>query len=102
LSPEQIDKNKELESVLGNPTKGYLEGLYEMQYRQGMNPHPMTKKFHMQQAGTYQERLRAAIARGRRHCEITGLRFISVRPFLSDLAQDEKHHTNSTDGEVNG
>ena len=87
-------KETSLESVLGNPTKGFLENLYEMQYRQGMNPHPMTKKFHMVHTGTFQERLRAAISRGRRHCEITGLRFISVRPFLSDLTMDEKHHVN--------
>jgi hypothetical protein len=61
--------------------------LYVLWHRENSNPHPLSKYF------WHEGDLRSAIARGKNHCEKMGIRFIFVRPFLSDLEADEKRHT---------
>lgn len=58
--------------------------IFTLYYRQGMNPHPMQKNF------KFTGEFKGAIERGKSHCENMGLRFITVRPFLSELDADEK------------
>jgi hypothetical protein len=67
------------------------KSLWCLWYRERRNPHPQTKYFF------FEGDLRAAIARGRSHCEQTNLVFIHVRPFLSDLAVDEQRHFGNAD-----
>lgn len=58
--------------------------IFTLYYRQGMNPHPMQKNFRF--AGEFKQ----AIERGKSHCENMGLRFITVRPFITELDMEEK------------
>jgi len=67
------------------------KSLFCLWYRERRNPHPQTKYFF------FEGDLRAAIAKGRQHCETTNLVFIHVRPFLSDLEADEKRHLGNFD-----
>lgn len=60
------------------------EKLFTLYYRQGMNPHPVTKTFKF--TGDF----RAAIQRAKSHCELMNLRFVHVTPFMADLDADEK------------
>jgi hypothetical protein len=60
------------------------KSLYVLYYRQGANPSYMQKWFE------FSGNLTEAINRGRKHCEIMNMRFLSVRPFLSDLETEEK------------
>lgn len=61
--------------------------LYTLYYRQGMNPHPLQKNFY------FEGDLHSAIVRSRKHCELMGIKFISVRPFLSNIDEEEKGAT---------
>lgn len=58
--------------------------MYVLYYREGQNPHPQTKYFNLK--GEF----RQVIARVKRHCELMHMRFINVRPFLSNLDDDER------------
>lgn len=58
--------------------------MYVLYYREGQNPHPQMKYFNLK--GEF----RNVINRVKRHCELMHMRFINVRPFLSDLQEDEK------------
>ena len=60
--------------------------IFTLYYRQGMNPHPMQKNFRFPGEFKY------AIERGKNHCENMGLRFISVRPFIINLENEEKRN----------
>jgi hypothetical protein len=62
------------------------KSLFVLLYRQKNNPYPMIKNFF--HPGDF----RSAIQRGKRHCDDTGLVFIMVKPFVSDLDDEEKRH----------
>lgn len=57
---------------------------YVLYYRSGNNPSPMQKFF------LFKGDLQKAIRRGQHHCEVLGTRFISVRPFITSLENEEK------------
>jgi len=58
--------------------------MYVLYYREGQNPHPQMKYFELK--GEF----RQVISRVKRHCELMNMRFINVRPFLSNLEDDER------------
>lgn len=71
---------------VGNELAEQEETLWVLYYRQGSNPHSMSKQFY--HSGTLPE----VISRCKSHCEVMGYRFTNVRPAISDLAQDEAKH----------
>lgn len=58
--------------------------LYVLWYRERANPHPLNKFF------PHKGDLNSAIARGRQHCMTVNQVFIHVRPFITDLDQEER------------
>ena len=66
------------------PTEQSL--LYILYYRHGNTQHTDWKHFNFK--GSFRD----AIERGKAHCQKMNLRFISVKPFLSDLVADEARH----------
>lgn len=80
------DLQGQLEKALPDEAKAAKKNLFILQYRQKSNPHPLFKYFG--HAGDF----RSAIQRGKRHCDETGLVFIMVKPFMSDLDDDERKH----------
>lgn len=71
----------------GLPVDSPFANLFVLYFRWGSNPHTQSKYFRHE--GSFQD----SIARGRRHCELTNLRFIKVEKFLSDFAEDERIHS---------
>lgn len=65
---------------------GNSESYYTLFYRQGRNPHPMTKNFH--HIGS----LRDVVDRAKKHCEVLGARFVRIEPLFSNLENDERIH----------
>jgi len=61
-----------------------ISTMYVLYYREGQNPHPQMKYFELK--GDF----RTVISRVKRHCELMNMRFINVRPFLSNLEEDER------------
>ena len=60
------------------------KNMYILFYRHGMNPQ-CTKGFYCNGD------IKAAVQRAQRHCEIMGYRYIFVRPFVSDIEEEEKY-----------
>jgi hypothetical protein len=61
-----------------------IRNLYTLYYLRGGAHQTYSKMFF--HSGPF----KACIERGKRHCELMNLRFISVKPFISDLTLDEK------------
>lgn len=63
-----------------------FRNLYILYYlRGGLHASQQKHFFH---SGTFRE----VIDRGKRHCDTMSYRFISVKPFISDLSLDEKQN----------
>ena len=60
--------------------------LYILYHRHGNTQHTDFMFFN------YKGSFRDAIERGKAYCQRVNLRFISVKPFLTDLAEDERRH----------
>lgn len=63
--------------------------LWRLFYRRGDNPGHMFKEFY------HPGDLGKVINRCKEHCTTMNYRFISVKPAIVDLAEEEKEHTNS-------
>lgn len=61
-----------------------FKNMYILFYRHGMNP-GCSKGF------ISNGDIKAAVQRAQRHCEIMGYRYIFVRPFVSDIDEEEKY-----------
>jgi hypothetical protein len=71
-------------STTSNSVPDSIKNLYILFYRHGMNPH-------CQKGFTNSGDIKAAVQRAQRHCEIMGYRYIFVRPFVSDIDEEEKY-----------
>jgi hypothetical protein len=60
--------------------------IYTLQYRRGDNPHPMQKNFR----ASSELKIPQLVERCKTYCTNMNYRFISVGPWLSDLAMDEQ------------
>jgi len=60
--------------------------IYVLHYRRGDNPHPMQKNFE----ASADLKIPQLVERCKTYCTNMSYRFISVTPWLSDLALDEK------------
>lgn len=60
--------------------------IYTLHYRRGDNPHPMQKNFE----ANSELKIPQLVERCKAYCTNMNYRFISVGPWLSDLALDEK------------
>lgn len=58
--------------------------LWVLHYRHGPNPTPMWKTF------SHSGSLPEVITRAKEHCTVMNTRFVGVRPFLTNLAEEEK------------
>lgn len=65
---------------------GTSDSYYTLFYRQGRNPHPMTKNFH------HTGSIRDVVERAKKHCEVLGARFVRIEPLFSNLENDERTH----------
>jgi hypothetical protein len=65
-----------------------LSGLYTLYYRGGVNASNsmQTKNFR------FHGKLADAIVRGQKHCDLMGMRFSFVQPFVSNLDKEEAYH----------
>lgn len=63
--------------------------IYTLHYRRGDNPHPMQKNF----KASSDLKIPQLVERCKNYCTTMSYRFISVGPWLSDLAMDEKKQT---------
>lgn len=63
-----------------------LRIIYTLHYRRGDNPHPMQKNFE----ASSELKIPQLVERCKTYCSNMSYRFISVSPWLSDLAMDEK------------
>lgn len=67
---------------------------YTLFYRHGSNPYPQTLNFLHSSAD-----VRGVIyERCKRHCEVMGYRFVSVRPTIVDLDKEENFFLNGREG----
>ena len=83
-----------LEGLPGLPsTRGELDQLMVLYYRHGNNPRTQDMFF------IWPGEFKKAIDRGRQFCERMSWKFISVRPFLSNLEDIEKRNTISSEVE---
>lgn len=62
------------------------EIIYVLHYRRGDNPHPMQKNF----KASADLKIPQLVERCKNYCTNMSYRFISVSPWLSDLAMEEK------------
>ncbi len=62
--------------------------IYTLHYRRGDNPHPMQKNF--EASAEFEKKIGPLVERCKTYCTNMSYRFISVAPWLSDLAMDEK------------
>jgi len=60
------------------------KNVYILFYRHGMNPH-------CQKGFSHDGDIKSAVQRAQRHCEVMGYRYIFVRPFISDIDEEEKY-----------
>ena len=57
---------------------------YILHFRQGSNPYPLFTFFFFSSTD-----MKKVVERAKRHCEVMGHRFVSVRPAVTDLDQAE-------------
>jgi hypothetical protein len=58
--------------------------IYTLFYRHGMNPQ-------CQKGFVHEGDIKSAVQRAQRHCEVMNYRYIFVRPFVSDIDEEEKY-----------
>ena len=74
-------------AVQNAPVIPATEKLWVLHYRQGSNPSPMWKSFY------HNGSLSEVINRSKEHCTVMNYRFVSVKPGVHNLADDEKQFT---------
>ena len=70
-----------------DPVTVEVDKTYILFYRHGNTMQTDWKAF------SYKGSFRDAIERGKSHCAKTNLRFISVKPFITDFTEEERKHT---------
>lgn len=89
LTGSSLQSSEKPKVTFPDGVKQVLGGLYTLYYRQGNNPHPMSKNFFTNHAS-----LQDIVLQAKKHCETLGVRFVRVVPFLNDLRADERKHMN--------
>lgn len=82
LNVNATTTKEEATAALNPPKLSALERIYRLYYRQGTE----MKEKHFE----FQGNLKEATERARKHCEVMGIRFIWVRPFIVHLEHQEE------------